>query len=195
MGNYFVQNIDPLWFRLGTLGFRYYTVFFFCSVVAGYILWHWQVRRSGRKWSAAAQFIPWGIVALYVGARLGHCLLYQPGYFLSHPLEILMFWRGGLSSHGAAVGLGLAIVLYGRKKGMRSLEALDRLTFSAAFGAALIRLGNFFNSEVVGRATQVPWAVRFIRYDGGAAPRHPSQLYESAIGLIVLAASTFVIKL
>jgi phosphatidylglycerol:prolipoprotein diacylglycerol transferase len=188
MGNDFIQNIDPLCCRVGPFGFRYYTLLFFFSLVIGYFLWSWQVRRSGRDNATARSFIPWGVAALFIGARLGHCLFYEPAYFVRHPLEILAFWRGGLSSHGAAAAMAAALVMFARHKGIPALEVVDRFTFSAAAGAALVRLGNFFNSEIVGRATEAPWGVRFIRFDGGAELRHPSQLYEFVVGLAILAA-------
>jgi phosphatidylglycerol---prolipoprotein diacylglyceryl transferase len=188
MGGDFMQYIDPLAFRVGPLFVRYYTLFFLATCVIGYFLWRWQIVRAGRSSREARGFILFGLMGLVVFARLYHCLLYEPAHFLSHPLEILLFWRGGIASHGAALGLVAALVLYARLRSWPWLDTLDRFTFSAAVGAALVRLGNFFNSEIVGRETSVPWAVRFMRYDGGAVARHPSQIYEFAIGAAMLAA-------
>jgi prolipoprotein diacylglyceryl transferase len=117
-------------------------------------------------------------------------IFYDPKMLIQDPLEVLKFWRGGLASHGALVGIVTALILYARHQKRPALEFMDRFAFSAAVGAAGIRLGNFFNSEIVGRVTNLPWAVTFQRYDADnglpPTPRHPSQLYEFAIGLAVL---------
>jgi len=118
------------------------------------------------------------VVGTIVGARLGHCLFYEPGYYLRHPLEIIAVWQGGLASHGGALGVLIALYLYSRKHPDQPfLWLLDRIAVPTALGACLIRLGNLFNSEIIGVPTHVPWAFVFERVD--PIPRHPSQLYES----------------
>jgi prolipoprotein diacylglyceryl transferase len=112
---------------------------------------------------------------------------HKPNIYIEHPIQILYFWQGGLASHGATIGLVLALLLYARRHKLPLLELMDRFSPAAAIGAAGIRFGNFLNSEIVGRATDVPWAVKFMRYsDHGIKARHPSQLYEFAMGLFVL---------
>jgi prolipoprotein diacylglyceryl transferase len=114
-----------------------------------------------------------------IGARLGHCLIYEPAYYFNHPTEFIKIWHGGLASHGGALGILVALGLYCRRhRDLGYLWILDRLTVPAALGGAFIRLGNFFNSEIIGRPTDLPWGVVFTRVDGLA--RHPVQLYESA---------------
>jgi prolipoprotein diacylglyceryl transferase len=194
----FVWNLNPVLIELGPVEIRYYGVVFVCTLVTAYLFWRWQMRRGGYSREIIEGFIVWGTVATIVGARLGHCLFYEmlpawlahrPNVYVEHPIEILYFWHGGLASHGATVGLVLALVLYARRHKLPILEIMDRFSPSAAVGAAGIRLGNFLNSEIVGRATHAPWGVRFMLYsDHGAAPRHPSQLYEFAMGLCVLLA-------
>ncbi len=192
----FVWNLDPVLFHLGPLTIRYYGVVFVCTLVIAYFFWQWQMRRGGFGKAIIEGFITWGAVATIVGARLGHCLFYEmlpalwtgtPNIYLEHPISILYFWQGGLASHGATIGLVLALVMYALIRKLSILELMDRFSLSAAVGAAGVRLGNFLNSEIVGRATDLPWAVRFARYqDHGAAARHPSQLYEFGLGLFVL---------
>jgi prolipoprotein diacylglyceryl transferase len=122
-----------------------------------------------------------------LGARLGHVLFYDPGYYLNHPLEILYLWEGGLASHGAVLGILLAIFLYSRFRPDESfLWICDRVGMAVPFSGCLIRLGNFFNSEILGTPSDVPWAVVFARVD--AIPRHPVQLYESLSYLLVFIA-------
>ncbi|RMI24689.1 MAG: prolipoprotein diacylglyceryl transferase, partial [Calditrichaeota bacterium] len=117
-------------------------------------------------------------IGTLVGARLGHCLFYDPGYYLSHPLEILQVWKGGLASHGAAIGILVALYLYARpKKDITYLWILDRVVIVVALAGFFIRLGNLFNSEIYGKPTSVPWAFIFSRVD--EQPRHPTQLYEA----------------
>ncbi len=191
----FIWNLDPVLVRLGPVVIRYYGVVFVCTLVTAFLFWRWQMRRGGYSREIIEGFITWGTVATIVGARLGHCIFYEmlpawfaykPNIYIEHPIQILYFWQGGLASHGATVGLVIALVLYSRWHKLPLLELMDRFSPSAAVGAAGIRFGNFLNSEIVGRATHVPWAVTFAHYDN--VPRHPSQLYEFAMGLFVLLA-------
>jgi prolipoprotein diacylglyceryl transferase len=137
-------------------------------------------------------------VAGIVGARLGHCLLYEPDYFLKNPLEILKIWKGGLASHGWAIGLLFALWLYNRKFKIPFLWLMDRIVIVVALLAAFIRIGNFFNSEIYGLPTNLPWGVEFVRdklYDSvtGAllptVPRHPTQFYEALSYLLLFIVS------
>lgn len=183
----FVWNLDPVLINLGPVQIRYYGVVFVCTLVIAYFFWRWQMRRGGFPKAVYEGFITWGAVATIVGARLGHCLFYEPDRYLSDPIQIIYFWQGGLASHGATIGLIAALLLYSTIHKLSFLELMDRFSPSAAIGAAGVRLGNFLNSEIVGRVTAVPWGVRFKLYqDGGAFARHPSQLYEFALGLFVL---------
>jgi prolipoprotein diacylglyceryl transferase len=118
------------------------------------------------------------VVGTIVGARLGHCLFYEPGYYLSHPLEILFIWKGGLASHGGAAGILLATWFFVRKHHYPYLMLADRVALISPVAATFIRVGNFFNSEIIGHPSNVPWAIVFERVD--RLPRHPTQLYEAA---------------
>jgi len=179
-------NLDPVAIQLGPLQIRYYGIVFAATLAVAYILWRWQMLRGSHSKKVTESFVTWGVIAVLVGARLGHCLFYEPGRYLSDPVSIFFFWHGGLSSHGATIGLLIALVLFARKNRLPVLEVTDCFAMSVAVGAAGVRLGNFLNSEIVGRATDLPWAVRFVRHDNGAVARHPSQLYEFAMGLGVL---------
>ena len=113
-----------------------------------------------------------------IGARLGHCLFYEPGYYLKNPLEILKIWQGGLASHGAAVGILLALWLFIRKYKKPFMWILDRIVVVVALAGSLIRLGNLMNSEIYGIETGLPWGFIFIR-NLETVPKHPTQIYES----------------
>ncbi|MDR1545486.1 MAG: prolipoprotein diacylglyceryl transferase [Deltaproteobacteria bacterium] len=186
--------MDPVLFRLpfGPLQVRYYGVIFSLVFVGGYLLYRWQTRRAGYGDDLASELLVPGFIGLLLGARLGHALFYNFDLLKADPLWFFKVWEGGLTSHGAAVGLIAALWWHARRKGLPLLDAADRFSFSAALGAGLVRLGNFFNSEIVGKPTQAFWAVRFPRYDGLPAdfcpPRYPSQLVECALGLGLLGA-------
>ena len=190
MESCFVWDLDPIIMHLGPLQLRYYGLIFASMLYIGFLIWRKQMLRAGYTLELAERFLIWGVLAVLIGARLGHCLFYEPERYLSDPITILYFWQGGLASHGATIGLVVAMFLYSKKYHLRYLEVLDRMAMPSAVGAAAVRLGNFFNSEIVGRPTDVPWAVDFVRYDvmmrEPATCRHPSQLYEFTMGLIVL---------
>jgi phosphatidylglycerol---prolipoprotein diacylglyceryl transferase len=188
--NCFEWNLDPIIVHLGPLQLRYYGLLFASMLYIGFIIWRKQMVRAGYSQELAERFLIWGVLATLIGIRLAHCFFYEPEKYLSDPITILYFWQGGLASHGAVISLPIAMFLFCRKYKLRYLEMLDRMAMPAAVGAAAVRLGNFLNSEIVGRATDVPWAVRFARYDAmmgqPATCRHPSQLYEFSMGLIIL---------
>lgn len=193
MDQYFVWQVDPVIVHLGPLQLRYYGIIFATMLYIGFLVWRRQMLRGGHSPIIAERFLIWGVIAVLVGARLGHVFFYEAERYLADPITILHFWKGGLASHGATLGLVVALIAFAKKYKLSVLETLDRFSMSAAIGAAAVRLGNFFNSEIVGRATDVSWAVRFPLHDcrslelcQDAVPRHPSQLYEFALGIFVL---------
>lgn len=119
-----------------------------------------------------------------VGARLGHCLFYEPSDYLRHPLEILKVWKGGLASHGAAFGIFFALWLFVRKEKKGYAWVLDRIAIVVALSGFLIRMGNLMNSEIYGVETTVPWGFVFLR-DNQEVPRHPTQIYEGLVYLLI----------
>lgn len=172
------------------IGLRYYSLLFVGVFLGGYALLHWQIRRGGGPEEAAGDFIVYGVLGVLIGARLGHVLFYDLDHALEDPLWVFQIWTGGLASHGAVIGLIIAMWLFTRRRGVPFLEGADRFAFAAALGATLVRLGNFFNSEIVGRVVDdQSWGVRFPRYDHqlAVAPlRYPTQLFEFGMGLLVL---------
>lgn len=199
-------DVDPILIPIaGAVQVRWYGVWFLLVFWLGYLLLRWQTRRAGRDDAVARGFVYWGAIGLVLGAWVAHRLFYEWETVRSHPLALLDVRHGisGLSSHGAAVGLMTAMWLYARRVGVPLGEMFDRFSFSAAVGATLVRIGNFFNSEIVGVAVGgghgAWWAVCLPRHDasppwGSNLPvaRHPTQLYEAAIGLTVLAALVLV---
>ena len=165
---------------------RWYSLCFMVVFASGWYLLRWQIVRGGHKRELAVDFVLWAVLAVLVGGWLGHQVFYRFDTLISNPGEVFKFKGGirGLSSHGSSIGLVTALILFALRHKIPIYEMIDRFSFSAACGAIGVRVGNFFNSEVLGRPTDLPWAVCFTRRDN--IPRHPSQLYEVALGLCVL---------
>jgi prolipoprotein diacylglyceryl transferase len=189
--SYITWNADPVAFTIPFWGkeIRWYGIAFALGFMLG--LWIvrkiWKNENLNNEWYEKLFF--YVIIATAIGARLGHCLFYDPGYYLSHPLDIFKTWEGGLASHGGTLGIIVAIWIYSRNVTKKSmLWTFDRLVVPVGFVAALIRLGNLMNHEVYGHATELPWAFKFIEnipsWTRGYAPiysppSHPTQLYEA----------------
>jgi prolipoprotein diacylglyceryl transferase len=171
-----------------SLELRYYSLLFVGVFLGGYSFLKWQIVRGGGPAEDAGDFIVYGVAGVLVGARLGHVLFYDLDKALADPKWIFMIWTGGLASHGAVIGLIIAMWLFTKARSIPFVEGSDRFAFSAALGATLVRLGNLMNSEIVGR--RVPddaWGFRFTRVEGAAAPyRYPTQIAEILLGLFVL---------
>jgi len=177
-------NVDPILVRLGPLAIRWYGFFFAIGFLAGYWILEKICRFERKPTEWVSPFFIYVALGTTIGARLGHCLFYDPGYYLSHPIEILKIWEGGLASHGGTLGVVVALYLFSRRhKGFDFVWLLDRVSIPVALVSSLIRLGNLMNSEIIGRPTTVKWAFIFERVDG--FPRHPTQLYESFTYLLV----------
>jgi hypothetical protein len=173
-------NTDPEIFSLGRFELRWYGLFFALGFFLGYKIMAQFYRSEGRNLADLSDLLLYLILGTIIGARLGHVLLYQPGYYLEHPWEILMLWQGGLASHGGFAGVMVALYFYVRRhRDMTFIELADRLTIPSLLAASLIRIGNFFNSEILGTPSNLPWAVVFARVDN--IPRHPLEDYNHSI--------------
>lgn len=140
-------------------------------------------RAEGKPEERVDRLTLYMMVSTLVGARLGHCLFYDPIRYLSNPLEILMVFEGGLASHGAALGILTGLWLYSKRYHERLWWVLDRMMVVVPLACSMIRFGNFMNSEIVGKVTDVPWAFVFTQVD--QQPRHPAQLYEAVFYLVL----------
>jgi phosphatidylglycerol---prolipoprotein diacylglyceryl transferase len=178
--NYITWNVDPEIFSIGPLSIRWYGLLFALAFILGQRILTKIYVAEGRTEGDVDVITLYMIVGTVIGARLGHTLFYAPDYYLSNPIEILKIWEGGLASHGATIGILFALWLFSRKQKFDYMWVLDRIVIVVALGGALIRLGNLMNSEIIGRASDVPWAFIFERLkENPALPRHPTQLYES----------------
>ena len=176
-------NIDPSIFSIGALEPRWYGVLFATSFIVGYVIIEQMFKWENRDLKDLDKLMIYMVVATVVGARLGHCIFYDPVYYFSNPVRILMIWKGGLASHGAAIAILLALAIFVKKyKSYSYLWVVDRVVPVVAISGVFIRTGNFFNSEIVGIPSTQPWAVLFERIDPRImelVPRHPVQLYEA----------------
>lgn len=181
-------NIDPEIFNIGSFGVRYYTLCFLMAFVSSYILMLRIFKRENKPQELLDQLSIYIFIGTLLGARLGHCLFYEFDYYKNHPLEMILpytYVNGkftltgfhGLASHGGAIGILVGIYLFCRKTKTGFLWITDRLVIVIALAGAFVRLGNFFNSEIIGLPSDLPWAVIFERVD--QIPRHPAQLYEA----------------
>ncbi|MFL5815111.1 MAG: prolipoprotein diacylglyceryl transferase, partial [Bdellovibrionia bacterium] len=176
-------NASPEIIALGPLQIRWYGLLFAMGFLAGYRMMFKICEREKISTEHLDSLLVYMMVGTVVGARLGHCLIYEPEIYLNDPIRIFKVWEGGLASHGGALGVMLGTWFWKRRHFQGSfLNLVDYLCVPSALVSAMIRLGNFFNSEIIGKPTDVPWAVVFQRVDH--LPRHPSQLYESISYLI-----------
>jgi prolipoprotein diacylglyceryl transferase len=172
----------------GVLPARWYGLLFMSGFVLGYQILKRYWKRESRRAEDLDDLALYVGVGTILGARLGHCLFYEPAHYLSHPIEILKVWQGGLASHGAAITIPLSLWWYVRRNPSYSFWwIIDRLVVVVALAGGLIRLGNLMNSEIFGKPTDLPWGFVFERL-GENFPRHPSQLYEATFYFV-----TFVI--
>lgn len=190
-------NVDPIAIHIGDGGLRWYSLGFLLAFGLGYWLVSHMFKRENVNSHYLDSLLLYMFLAILIGARLGHCLFYDFGYYFTaeHWLEIFWPFDGsrfvgyqGLASHGAAIGILLALWLYWRKYNMNAWWILDRLVIVVALGGAFVRLGNVFNSEIYGTATDLPWGFIFER-NGETVPKHPTGLYEAIAYLLIFAVS------
>jgi phosphatidylglycerol:prolipoprotein diacylglycerol transferase len=184
----FHWNFDPVLFQVGPLSIHWYGLIFAGAFIAGQAMFSRMLESEHVQVDADALLV-YSLIGTIVGARIAHCIFYDPSYYLAHPRAVLRIWEGGLASHGGVVGMMAGLWWSWRKfeAQVPYLWLLDRVTVPAAFGAMLVRLANFLNSEIVGVPTgSEVWGVVFEVVD--EVPRHPAQLYEGAgYGLIFVA--------
>ncbi len=195
--NYIHWNPDPEIINIFGFSLRYYGIFFVGGLVLCIYILGWIFKRENIPSENLEKLSIYGMIGIMAGARLGHCLFYEPSYYLSHPLEMILpitfppdggikfIGFQGLASHGGALGLLIALYFYSRKTKHSMIDTIDLIAVVTALGCVFIRLANFMNSEIIGMPTTKPWGVIFERVDN--IPRHPAQLYEAISYLIIFA--------
>lgn len=191
--NYIHWNLNPEIVNLGFLSLRWYSLLFALAFAAGHLILQKYFKRDNLDITVIDTLTMYVFFATLIGARLGHVLFYEPAEYFSNPIEILKVWRGGLASHGAAIVIPLVLYFFSKKHKLSYLGLLDRIVIVVALGGAFIRLGNLCNSEIYGIETSVPWAFIFERA-GETVPKHPTQLYEAIIALLLFFALNLIFR-
>ena len=185
-------QFDPVAISIGPLAVRWYGLMYLLAFLQ---LWwlgrrrirtHPQLARAGWTVPELDDLLFYGVLGVIVGGRLGEVVFYEPGYYLTHPLEIFAVWKGGMSFHGGFIGVLVAMALYARKMGRGWLDITDFIAPLVPLGLAAGRIGNFINGELWGRVCDpnLPWAMIFPQVDN--QPRHPSQLYQAGLEGLLL---------
>ena len=185
-------NVDPVLFSLGSIHVRYYSISWVLCFLVSYIIFKKIFKKENLKAELLDKLaINYVIPLTFIGARIGHCLFYEFGHYIQYPWEIILpihngkfVGYAGLASHGAALGILLALWLFCRKYKMPYIWSLDRIAIAVPVAGAFVRIGNLMNSEIYGHATNLPWGFVFVRA-GETTPAHPTQIYE-ALAYILL---------
>ncbi len=189
---YIDWNFNPVFIRLFGLDIPYYSLMWVLAILIGAKFFDNYCKREGLRSEISESIFIYGTLSIMLGARIGHCLFYEPEVYLARPWEIITTIRqGGLASHGAAIGAIIGFYLFSRRNKLPNIWALDRIMIPVGIGGALVRLGNLFNSEIFGTPTTLPWGFKFhlsnewvTKYAPQDLACHPTQLYEALCYLI-----------
>ena len=180
----FINNFDPVAFQILSLEIRWYSLAYIFGIIFGWAYCKKRLIKNQQILHLFDDFITYLIIGVILGGRLGYVLFYNLKYYLENPFEALMVWNGGMSFHGGLIGVILATQLFSRKHKLDQFLFLDLVALSAPIGIFFGRIANFINSELIGRATDLPWSVQFVLIDN--IKRHPSQLYEALFEGVIL---------
>ena len=171
-------QINPVAIKLGHLKIHWYGIMYLAGISAGWLLAIYRCKQTWRRWTReqVADMVFYTSLGLLIGGRVGYMLFYAFHDLITHPVDVLKTWQGGMSFHGGIIGGMLALWIFSRRHKKSYLNTLDFVTPLIPIGLACGRLGNFINGELWGRVSHVPWAMIFP--GAGPLPRHPSQLYE-----------------
>ncbi len=180
----FINNFDPVAFQVFSLEIRWYSLAYIFGLIFGWIYCNKILIDDQNKKKQFDDYITYIIIGIIFGGRLGYVFIYNPSYYLENLSEIPMIWNGGMSFHGAVVGVIFATYLFCKKNNQNMFYYLDLVALTCPIGIFLGRISNFINSELYGRETDIIWSVKFIQID--SLNRHPSQIYEAIFEGIVL---------
>ena len=180
----FINNFDPVAFQVFSLEIRWYSLAYIVGLVLGWIYCNKILIKDEDKKKLFDEYISYIIIGIIIGGRLGYVFIYNPSYYLENFNEIPMIWNGGMSFHGAVLGIIFTTIIFCKKNNQNIFYYLDLISLSAPIGIFLGRISNFINSELYGRETDIIWSVKFLQIDN--LNRHPSQIYEAIFEGIIL---------
>jgi phosphatidylglycerol---prolipoprotein diacylglyceryl transferase len=207
---YINWNVRPQAIDLGFIEIRWYSLLFLLGFIIGYYILSKIFKKEGISIELLDKLSFYVVISTIIGARVGHCIFYEPETYLRHPLRMILPFEGtigqdfkftgyqGLASHGGALGILIGLYIYARNTKRPYLWVLDRLAIVTALAAVLIRLGNLFNSEIYGNQTSLPWGFRFLREalygkpEELIVPKHPTQIYESICYALIFVLLIFI---
>ena len=180
----FINNFDPVAFQVFSLEIRWYSLAYVVGLIIGWIYCNKFLIKDQEEKNQFDDYIAYIIIGIIIGGRLGYVFIYNPSYYLKNIVEIPMIWNGGMSFHGAVIGVILSTIIFCKKNNQNIFYYLDLVALSSPIGIFLGRISNFINSELYGRESDIFWSVKFIQIDN--LNRHPSQIYEAIFEGIIL---------
>ncbi len=189
----FINNLNPIFINIGFVEIRWYSLAYIFGILFAVIFCKILIKKFNLSYKQDIfdDFLPYSIFGIILGGRLGYVIFYDFIFFINNPIDIIKIWNGGMSFHGGLIGIILASGLFCKKKNLNYLHFTDLLAVLTPFGLFLGRISNFINSELIGKPTDVPWSVIFIKIDN--LTRHPSQIYEAFLEGLVLFCLTYLI--
>ena len=180
----FSNNFDPVAFNLMGIDIRWYSLSYIFGILLGWLYINKRLINGEENKVLFSDYITYLILGVIIGGRLGYVLFYDFNYYLKNPVDIIFIWQGGMSFHGGLIGVILSSFIFSKYKKIKTFYFLDLVSLAAPIGIFFGRIANFINSELYGRYTDLPWAVKFIQVDN--ITRHPSQIYEAFFEGIIL---------
>ena len=180
----FINNFDPVAIEIFSLEVRWYSLAYILGIILGWILAKKLFIQNIEVKNKFDDYLTYLIVGIILGGRLGYIFIYNLNFYINNPLDIFKIWQGGMSFHGGLIGVIFVSIIFAKKNNQNSFLYMDIVALVAPIGIFFGRIANFINSELYGKITNVPWAVKFIQIDN--LPRHPSQLYEALLEGICL---------
>jgi len=180
----FINNFDPVAFQVLSIEVRWYSLAYIIGLLFGWLYCNKILIKEEDKKNQFDNYITFIILGIILGGRLGYILIYNPSYYLKNLIEIPMIWNGGMSFHGAVLGIIISTIIFCKKNNQNIFYYLDLVALSSPIGIFLGRIANFINSELYGRETDIIWSVKFLQIDN--LSRHPSQIYEAIFEGIIL---------